>query len=442
MNVIRVFVYLLLLLILFTGSSQVNNSLNHNTRGFFGEKSKNADKKHIYLLAAELDQSIENELFHGFDRHFALKDPYSRISKPFRVEPSFLPRVQFWYDVYTHYNKHQHIIHHALYPWIIFEVVDTTPFLNGSGPLWLRIDRGNKFVQKRKSHFQQQLRMLARIKNYNKLTDEQNRLLELLSPLPGKSRRKLQVAAAQIRSQLGQQDFFLKGLENGSKYLPLIEEEFEKLNLPLELTRIPFVESSFNEQAQSKVGASGVWQIMPSIGKKYSIVSERIDERNSPVKASLVAAKLFKQNFAILKSWPLAITAYNNGIGNLNKAIKRARSRNLEDIISRGYAGSFKFASSNFYASFLAALHAEKYHQEIFQRTTLEKAEALNKTKYKLSKSWRPHSLAQKIGIEVETLLSLNLDLRKTIAKNTPIPKGFVLFIPKEKAQHVKSQVL
>lgn len=42
---------------------------------------------------------------------------------------------------------------------------------------------------------------------------------------------------------------------------------FRDEGLPVELTRLPFVESSFNLFARSKVGASGIWQFMKSTGR-------------------------------------------------------------------------------------------------------------------------------------------------------------------------------
>ena len=83
-----------------------------------------------------------------------------------------------------------------------------------------------------------------------------------------------------------------------------MEQIFEDHNIPKNLTRIAFVESMFNEKAISKVGASGVWQFMPSTAKDFIIVDKYIDERNSPIKATEAAAKLLKANFKLLGSWP------------------------------------------------------------------------------------------------------------------------------------------
>lgn len=414
-----------------------NLSLVNSTINF---KQKNTESG-LLQVAAHWDEQIQQEIYYDFRPERALEDPFSRIDNEFNIPDVLRPRVAFWFQVYTHFNKNQHIIHHILYPWIVYEVVDTSPFLEGSGPLWLRIQRGRDHVNKRKNLILNTLKTLSKKKNLKMLSAFEKDLLTKLDSIPGKKAYILKKATQYIRVQLGQKDFFLSGLENSNKYLHLMEQEFVKAHLPLELTRIPFVESSFNEKAQSRVGASGIWQIMPHIGKKYSIVNNHIDERNSPIKASKVAAKLLKLNYRILKTWPLAITAYNNGIGNIKKAIIRAKSNDINTIIERNHTGAFKFASSNFYACFLAALHAEKYQNEIFQQTPIEKAKALNKVQYKLKKSWRPKTLVRKADMDINTLLSYNLDLKNSVKRNILLPSGYTLLLPPEKAEVFKTKL-
>jgi membrane-bound lytic murein transglycosylase D len=144
---------------------------------------------------------------------------------------------------------------------------------------------------------------------------------------------------------------------------------FSKKNLPRELLAIPFLESSFNPVAQSKVNALGAWQFMPFISKHF--VPKRrdnIDYRRSIGVSSISAAFLMEQNFKILKSWDLAVTAYNSGTKNIlntKKNLKKDRI-SLVDIIENGKSKSFGFASKNFYSEFLALVHTLAYRDEIF----------------------------------------------------------------------------
>jgi membrane-bound lytic murein transglycosylase D len=218
-----------------------------------------------------------------------------------------------------------------------------------------------------------------------------------------------------------------------------MEEIFAGENLPLGLVRLPLVESSFNVKAESKVGASGIWQIMPKTGQAYMIVNDHIDERNSPLKATKLAAKLLKQYHKALGSWPLAITAYNHGIGNIRKSMRGAKSDNLEDIIERYHQGAFKFASSNFFTCFLAALYAERYHDRLFQE--LEKQPLLARESVSLPNRMSLKRISQLTGLDTPTLVAYNLDLRSKKTTNKVLPRGYVLHLPPGHREKIQSRV-
>ncbi len=358
-----------------------------------------------------------------------LADFGSRINSDFHVQDGLKERTKFWFDIYTRYGEAHHIIHHVLYPWIVYKVLDTNETLqNGKGPQWLRRDHAEKLAQAESNKIRAALRKLSTRKDYSNLPPLERELFDRLIQVKGPRKKVFQQAAANVRSQLGQKDFFQRGLINSSRYLPYMEDEFKRLGLPTELTRMPFVESSFNEEARSKVGASGIWQIMPQTGKQYMIVSAQIDERNNPIKATGTAGRLLHSYHHALDSWPLTITSYNHGIGNIQKAIKHAKSRDLAEIIARYHDGDFKFASSNFYTCFLAALYAEKYHELIFKETPrqpLQEMEVL-----KLSGTTGIKFLQKVTGLDAKELERYNLDLRSAIKSRSALPRGFKIHLP------------
>ncbi len=369
-----------------------------------------------------------------------LSDSSNRISPEFKIHEGLRQRTAFWFDIYTRYGEAHHIVHHVLYPWIVFKVVDTTDLLqNSKGPKWLRRDRSQKLGRATTKNIRAALYRLAKRKSYAKLPALEQELFETLKAVPGPRRKVILTAARNVRSQLGQRDFFERGLINSSKYIPYMEEEFKRLGLPTELTRMPFVESSFNEDARSKVGASGIWQIMPRTGKAYMIVSDNIDERNNPIKATAAAGRLLRSYYRAMKSWPLTITSYNHGIGNIQTAIKRARSRELHEIIERYHGGHFKFASSNFYTCFLAALYAEKYNELLFKDTPREPLQRIETLK--LAGKTRVRYLEKITGLPSAELLRYNLDLRLAIRRNAYLPRGFNLHLPPGYKDRVLRQI-
>ena len=358
-----------------------------------------------------------------------LTDFGSRMTPEFMIPEGLRERTAFWFDIYTRYGEAHRIIHHVLYPWIVYRVVDSTEtFLHSKGPMWLRRDRADKMARAQMIEIRTALRKLSQRRTYDTLSPLERDLFEKLKSVPGDRRQVLKQAALNIRTQLGQRDFFRGGLINSSRYLLYMEEEFKLRGLPTELTRLPFVESSFNEKAYSKVGASGIWQIMARTGKAYMIVNDQIDERNSPLKATAAAARLLRSYYRAMGSWPLAITSYNNGIGNIQKAIHHARSRDLSEIISRYHTGDFKFASSNFFTCFLAALYAEKYNELIFKdvvRQPLREREVL-----RLASTTTPRNVTRVTGLSMDQLLTFNPDLRDALKKNVSLPRGFQLHVP------------
>lgn len=363
-------------------------------------------------------------------REQILSDFGQRISPDFKVPEELRQRVAFWFDIYSLYGSNHYVIHHIRYPWVIYEVIDVTSMIqNGKGPEWLRRERAQKFVKARTQQIRTTLNNLARGKKNKKSADLEKSIMAALEKAPGNNRKqKLRLAAQSVRNQLGQRDFFKKGLEYSTHYIPFMEKEFERLGLPTELTRMPFVESSFNTEARSKVGASGIWQIMPATGKAYMIVRDDIDERNNPIKATTAAGKLIRGYFKALKTWPLTITSYNHGIGNIQKAIRKAGSRELPTIINRYHAGDFKFASSNFFTCFLAALYSEKYSELLFYDVQKFPPKSFEITM--LPKPIKTLTLIKNTGISKEEFIRYNLDLKHAAQKNVRLPKGLKVLLP------------
>jgi membrane-bound lytic murein transglycosylase D len=366
------------------------------------------------------------------NRYDILNDPADRISKEFTISKSFLPRVQFWLDIYTKYTAREYVIHHAKYPWIVFDVVDLNPLELEPMHKWTRYHRGQALVKKRTAAVHAALNRLIKLNSFNgsKLNELERSILVGLSDISGSRKKVLIEARDNLRTQLGQRDFFISGLRNSAPYLAYMEAEMQQVGLPPELARTPLVESSFNQHAQSKVGASGVWQIMPRVGREYLIVGDHIDERLSPLKATIVARELFRRNYRALKSWPLAVTAYNHGAYSLKKSLTQTKTTDLEGLIKKSPYGAFRFASANFYACFLAAVYAERYQQEIFlDAVDINK----NELRYKMivtSRPLRAKNLEKYANTNSDQLLNMNPDIIRAYKNNAVIPRGFKLFVP------------
>ncbi len=137
----------------------------------------------------------------------------------------------------------------------------------------------------------------------------------------GTSNAEFQAAAERVRFQLGQSDRFRAGLVRSGTWKQYIYDVLDKRGLPRELASLPHVESSFDPTAYSKVGAAGMWQFTRSTGARYMRIDHVVDERRDPFFATDAAARLLADNYSVMQSWPLALTAYNHGLAGMRRAV-------------------------------------------------------------------------------------------------------------------------
>ncbi len=108
-------------------------------------------------------------------------------------------------------------------------------------------------------------------------------------------------------------------------YFPMIEEQLDKYNIPLEMKYLAIVESALNATAGSPAGAKGLWQFMYGTGKVYDLkVTSLVDDRFDPMKETVAACKHMNDLYNIYQDWYLVLAAYNSGAGTVNRAIRRA----------------------------------------------------------------------------------------------------------------------
>jgi hypothetical protein len=300
----------------------------------------------------------------------------------FNVPPELAIRVRFWKDVYAKYTTDQGVLHDIEDLSVVYEDLDFTPIMREKKTLAAKARARTSLVNAKRKEIRSRLERLSNMRSARDVKGETDRRYlayftkdgamtdQAIARLFEKSnakelqalRSRLKAASTKrrVRFQLGQKDKFILGIYYSGRYLREMEKVFRSEKMPVELTRLPFVESSFNIQARSRVGASGVWQFMPRTAKPWMLVSSDVDERNDPMTATVSAARLLKANYDRLQTWPLALTAYNHGAAGVARAVRVTGSRDLPVIIEKYRNRRFGFASSNFYACFLAALEVEK----------------------------------------------------------------------------------
>ncbi|MBR2451100.1 MAG: transglycosylase SLT domain-containing protein [Paludibacteraceae bacterium] len=143
-------------------------------------------------------------------------------------------------------------------------------------------------------------------------------------------------------------------------YFPIFENILSKHELPYELCYLSIVESALNPHARSYVGATGLWQFMPSTGKRYGLeINSLVDERMDPIRSTNAACQFLTDLYNIFGDWNLAIAAYNCGPGNVNKAIHRAGGK-------RDFWSIYPFLpkeTRGYLPIFIAVIYAMNYAQ-------------------------------------------------------------------------------
>jgi membrane-bound lytic murein transglycosylase D len=117
-------------------------------------------------------------------------------------------------------------------------------------------------------------------------------------------------------------------MERGAPYLGFIRREVEERGLPPELVYLPVIESTYLATAMSRSGAAGLWQFMKnSIGPFDMKVTDWADERMDFWKATFGALKKLEENYNHFQDWPLALAAYNAGLGGVNRIVNQTGIR-------------------------------------------------------------------------------------------------------------------
>ncbi len=329
------------------------------------------------------------------------------------------PDVDFWTDVFTKYGNDEGVLHDNRNLGVVYDRIAMPENLG-------RRER-NRRVAKSRTALQAVLRSLAGGKRDN-LSTEEARVLALWPA--DVSNETLRAAVKQIRFQQGLRDRFRDGLERSGRWREHINREFTALGVPIEIAALPHVESSYNTNARSHVGASGIWQFTRSTGKRFMRVDHVVDDRNDPFAATRAAGQLLAYNYSITGNWPMAITAYNHGLAGARRAMRKHGDTAYVDIL-RNYNGrAFGFASRNFYVAFLAAKEVDQNVEKYFPGLTAESP--VDYATVVLNDYVDADALTKALGVSERLLAQHNLSLQATVWEGSKyLPKGFTLRLPR-----------
>ena len=331
---------------------------------------------------------------------------------------SLEPAVQFWTRVYTEIGTSRGFIHDNERLDSVYETIHIPSEAS-------RRER-NRVIERSIEQHRNILNRLGR-GQHDQLNADERRVLDLWPP--DVSTAELNRAAQRLRFQLGQANRFRAGLARSGTWRPYIEDVLRERGLPLELAALPHVESSFDPTAYSKVGAAGMWQFTRGTGLRYMRVDHVIDERRDPFISTRAAAQLLADNYAVIESWPLALTAYNHGLAGMRRAAERLKTKDIDKIVANYESRSFGFASRNFYTAFLAAVDVDRDPERYFGQVAMEPAS--DTQVLRLPDYIGAAELAASLGIDIDTLAAHNPALMRPVWTGDKfVPRGFELRLP------------
>lgn len=196
-------------------------------------------------------------------------------------------------------------------------------------------------------------------------------------------------------------------MSRAAPFITHIRSEVEQRGLPPELVYLPVIESTYVPHAVSRSGAAGLWQFMKNSIAPFDIhVDEWMDERRDFWKATDGALRKLKENYDYFGDWPLALAAYNAGLGALSRSVSSSGIKDYWILCERKL---LKSETIHYVPKFLAVSHilsrAGRYGLD------LEWPESIEWTRIALERSIDLDLLAQNAGIDAELLHLANSEL-------------------------------
>jgi len=355
----------------------------------------------------------------------------------FEIPERLRPRINFWKDIFTKYGKNNAVMHHRDYPQVVFKALDFTVEASILGPNALASLR-KRVVDDNVAEIRAALQHLAD----GKAPEDELQLHvqhQMLQLGPGTAKYKNVLDNNLIRSQTGIKEKYADAIARSGRYMHIMEKIFvEDFNLPVELTRLPFIESSFDYTAYSSAGAAGIWQFMPRTGRQYLTINNLVDERRDPIESTRAAAKYLAYSYNRTGTWPLAITGYNHGPYGVARRVREMGTSDIAELIEHPTNRVFGFASNNFYPEFLAALEIYDDYRSYFPR--VRKESPLSISELRLTQPVSVRHIVNQTGVDIDSLRSVNYALSDSIWRGVQsVPRGYVLKVPTEYAVQLAS---
>jgi membrane-bound lytic murein transglycosylase D len=117
--------------------------------------------------------------------------------------------------------------------------------------------------------------------------------------------------------------------ERARRYAWYIHRELQAREMPAEIALLPIVESAYDPFAYSHGRAAGLWQFIPSTGKRFGLTQDWWYDGRRDIPESTAAALDYLQYLhkRFDGDWLLALAAYNSGEGTVIESLRHNRKK-------------------------------------------------------------------------------------------------------------------
>ncbi len=228
------------------------------------------------------------------------------------------------------------------------------------------------------------------------------------------------------------QRWFREWLARSSTYMPFIQKELNRANLPTDLAFMVMIESGFSPYSMSTANAVGPWQFIESTGTRYGLSKNWwIDERKDFGKSTFAAIKYIKDLYEEFGSWYLVAASYNMGENGLRKQIKKHKTKDYWALIK---LKALPVETQEYVPKILAAMLISKAPNLYGFRDILRR-DILDYDVVSVPGGTEIDSLADHLGITRKALKDLNSELilgyipRQISQHDIRVPKGSVSLV-------------
>lgn len=145
----------------------------------------------------------------------------------------------------------------------------------------------------------------------------------------------------QINTYLHSNTIFL--IKRAKRWLPQMEEILRENGIPDDFKYLPLIESNLMNVVSPK-DAVGYWQILKTSGKELGLeITNEVDERYDPLKATRAACKYLKQAYKKFGNWTLVAASYNRGMSGIQRAIDGQAVNSYYDLFLNDETSRYVF---------------------------------------------------------------------------------------------------